>query len=86
MPAPSIVWFAGQNRQPLQSSSQIRIGSDGTLHLSKVSKADGGVFTCRADNNIGSAISKTIQIRVNGKRHLSVKNCTIYRIVFSISS
>ena len=62
----------------LQPSSQVNIGNDGSLHFSKVSKSDRGVFICQANNNIGNSISKTIQIRVNGMCRLLLTRIECY--------
>lgn len=51
---------------PIQSSSKISLKRDGSLVYTSVSKSDEGSLICRASNNIGTALTKTIRVSVNG--------------------
>ena len=40
--------------------------SDGSIQFNRITKSDEGFLQCRATNNIGQPLSKTIRMNVNG--------------------
>ena len=70
----------GENSIAVHSSSKIGLLADGSIRFSRMAKVDEGLFQCRASNNIGNALFKTIRINVNGNIENSSKFYSIYLI------
>jgi len=51
---------------------QFHVTSDGTLRIPSVTPYLQGRYTCKADNGVGAALSKTVMIRVNGSYLLAL--------------
>ena len=49
------------------SFSGVKVIENGTLFSERVRKQDSGVYLCQAQNGVGQAISKSIQLDVRGK-------------------
>ena len=61
--------MTGENYQLIHSSSvnnKVNVLKDGSLQFAKMTKGDQGLYACRATNNIGNSLSKTIRVNVNG--------------------
>jgi hypothetical protein len=63
----------GENYQLIHSSTANKVNAlkDGSLQFAKIAKSDQGLYACRATNNIGNSLSKTIRVNVNGDTMLS---------------
>ena len=48
-------------------SEDLEIIGNGSLTISRVSLADEGQYTCAASNDVGDPISKTVNLKINGK-------------------
>ena len=48
-------------------SEDVEIIGNGTLVIWRVSLADEGQYTCAATNDVGDPISKTVNLKINGK-------------------
>ena len=48
-------------------SEDIEIIGNGTLIIWRVGLADEGQYTCAAGNDVGESISKTVNLKINGK-------------------
>lgn len=57
--------LANQNFQPIELFDS-RLLTNGTLSIQSASPQDEGFYLCKATNNIGPGLSKTIFIGVNG--------------------
>ncbi|XP_044017269.1 Down syndrome cell adhesion molecule-like protein Dscam2 [Aphidius gifuensis] len=87
-PPPRITWLRGRGRssndyQQLSNSldSRITILANGSLWTASAGPQDEGHYLCRANNGIGSGLSKVIYISVNEPARFEVKskNVTIRR-------
>ncbi|KAL5018087.1 hypothetical protein ScPMuIL_003809 [Solemya velum] len=58
-PPPSIHWFFNAIEIDEQTNSRISISSDGTLTISSLDLADGGIYQCFARNQAGEAYKAT---------------------------
>ena len=47
-------------------TNNIVMHGDGSIQFNRITKSDEGFLQCRATNNIGQPLSKTIRISVNG--------------------
>lgn len=47
-------------------TNNIAMLGDGSIQFNRITKSDEGFLQCRATNNIGQPLSKTIRISVNG--------------------
>ena len=48
-------------------NEDIEIIGNGTLIIWRVVLADEGQYTCAASNDVGDSISKTVNLKINGK-------------------
>ena len=48
-------------------SEDVEIIGNGTLIIWRVALADEGQYTCSASNDVGDPISKTVNLKINGK-------------------
>ncbi|XP_021356952.1 contactin-like isoform X1 [Mizuhopecten yessoensis] len=61
-PYPMFTWLFGGNDMSLRegdTTSRIRMLANGDLLLTRLVDADGGVYTCKVENSLGSAMSTT---------------------------
>ena len=63
----------GENNIAIHASSKISLLADGSMRFSRTAKSDEGLFQCRASNNIGNPLSKTVRISVNGNKLIKWK-------------
>ena len=54
-------------------TDEVKIIGNGTLVVWRVALADEGQYTCAASNDVGDSISKTVNLKINGKQN----NCTM---------
>ena len=50
-------------------SEDLEIIGNGTLVIWRVVLGDEGRYTCAASNDVGDSISKTVNLKINGKLH-----------------
>ena len=50
-------------------SEDLEIIGNGTLVIWRVVLGDEGQYTCAASNDVGDSISKTVNLKINGKLH-----------------
>ncbi|PRD27170.1 UNVERIFIED_CONTAM: Down syndrome cell adhesion molecule-like protein [Trichonephila clavipes] len=69
-PEPTTTWFKTQGENSdfflLSESNQVRINSNGSLHIESVVKEDEGMYKCNISNGIGKSLIKTIMVKVIG--------------------
>ena len=49
------------------STEDLQIIGNGTLVIWRVALSDQGEYTCAASNDVGDSISKTVNLKINGK-------------------
>ena len=49
-------------------TEDIQIIGNGTLVIWRVALSDQGEYTCAASNDVGESISKTVNLKINGKQ------------------
>ena len=52
----------------MHDEGKYKIQPDGTLEIIGLGRADSGMYTCIADNGVGSPALKQVQLDVSGKR------------------
>lgn len=84
-PPPSVNWLRSRGRsannyQPLIAGldGRLTILPNDTLWTASAEPQDEGHYLCRANNSIGSGLSKVIYVSVNGKRPI-IRNIYFYR-------
>lgn len=60
-------WIIGNNLDFVPISSLAAVFSNGSLHLNTVTKEDEGMYKCNISNGIGTALVKTVVLRVIGE-------------------
>lgn len=80
-PPPRITWLRARGRtsndyQPLVDGSdgRLMILPNGSLWTASAAPQDEGYYLCRANNGIGSGLSKVIYVSVHGKNTITVTN------------
>ncbi|KAF8793263.1 Down syndrome cell adhesion molecule-like [Argiope bruennichi] len=72
VPKPEIKWTKGDDDKnsfiSSDPSSSIKTLSNGDLSFSKIEASMQGSYTCIADNNFGPSLSKTVFVKVRGKK------------------
>jgi len=79
-PPPRITWLRARGRtsndyQPLVDGSdgRLTILPNGSLWTASAGPQDEGYYLCRANNGIGSGLSKVIYVSVHGKNMIHVQ-------------
>ncbi|GFX19863.1 titin [Trichonephila clavipes] len=76
-PEPTTTWFKTQGENSdfflLSESNQVRINSNGSLHIESVVKEDEGMYKCNISNGIGKSLIKTIMVKVIGDYSLKIQ-------------
>lgn len=91
-PPPSITWLRSRGRsannyQPLISglNGRLTILPNDTLWTASAEPQDEGHYLCRANNSIGSGLSKVIYVSVNGKSTFRRKFCSYTSSLFAFN-
>ena len=53
--------------QAVNDEGKFKIQANGSLHIIGVHRSDAGMYTCIADNGVGSSALKQIQFEVKGR-------------------
>ncbi|KAG8178096.1 hypothetical protein JTE90_017445 [Oedothorax gibbosus] len=69
VPQPDIKWIKGGEEQrgdviTIDPSSNLKVLPSGTLSFNKIESSMNGMYTCIADNNLGTVLSKSIFVSV----------------------
>ena len=62
----------------IKSDRKFELGSDGSLRVRSVEPADAGTYVCEAVNGVGSSLSKSIRLDVNGKPIMMMTMMLVY--------
>ncbi|GFU28490.1 titin, partial [Nephila pilipes] len=68
LPKPNIVWYKYKNDDGFhlnENKTKIITANNGTLSIPKVDFTDAGKYECKAENGLGSPLSKLITIKVS---------------------
>ena len=81
-PAPTISWL--QDGNLVSNASRTFISVKGNLTISSVTKADQGLYTCRANSPLGTRHSQEASLTVNGTAINLMMVYNVYQVkVFS---
>ncbi|XP_065220184.1 cell adhesion molecule Dscam1-like isoform X2 [Planococcus citri] len=77
-PTPRILWTKSKEKKgdftTLESNTRLTVHSNGSIVIRNAERQHEGYYDCRADNDIGAPISKTIFLKVNIPAHFRIKN------------
>lgn len=66
-------------QQVVHDVGKFKIEADGSLQIIGIQRVDSGMYTCIADNGVGSSALKQTQLEVKGKQ---LANLVVIRMVY----